>query len=247
MIDPSVRVLPNLEGAANALAATVATSIHEAAERRGRVTLVFSGGSTPRPLHRALASDYEDLPWTATHVFLGDERHVPRDSPHSNYAMLSETLLDHVRIAPENVHPWATDLPRPEDTADAMELLLKEFFEGRLPRFDVIILGIGDDGHTASLFPNSPALNVPDRLAVAARAPDEPRERMTLTLPVINNARAVHFLVAGAAKRHALQCAFGSPKGMQSCPASLVNPTDGSLTWWLDEEAAAILPDVAGQ
>lgn len=238
MTNTLVRLFAGAEDAARALADALAAAMREAHAVRGRVTLVLAGGGTPRPLHEALATTHHNLPWEATHIFFGDERCVPLDSPDSNYRMARETLLDRVPIPPANVHPWATDLPSPEEAADAMHGELATFFDGRLPRFDLIVLGMGADGHTASLFPDSPALKVEDRLAVASEAPDKPRERVTLTLPVINNARAVHFLVSGADKREALQCALGGQQHPRRCPASLVRPSDGTLTWWLDEEVA---------
>ncbi len=240
-----VRVFPNLEDASRALAAAVADALRRADAKRGRATLVLSGGATPRRFHEMLAREQSGLPWPRTHVFWGDERCVPHDSPQSNYRMARETLLDDVPIPPENVHPYDTSLPEPEDTALSMQAEMEELFGRDGPRFDVMILGMGGDGHTASLFPNSPALGRDDRWAVPALAPDEPRQRVTMTIPVINRSRAVHFLVAGAGKREALQCALAEEHHPQRCPASLVQPEDGTLTWWLDEDVAEGLHDAS--
>lgn len=242
MSDPDLRVFPTREGASLALADAVAAGLERAVEERDRATLVLSGGSTPQRLHELLARR-ADIRWPRVHVFIGDERFVPHHSPHSNYGMADEALLDAVAIPPENVHPWRTDLPTPEDAALAMQAELEGFFgcsvvTGTPPRFDVLLLGMGPDGHTASLFPVSPALGVTNRWALPTLAPDEPRERITLTLPVLNAAREVHFLVAGADKREALRCAIGDPMQPEQCPAALVRPTDGTLSWWLDQEAA---------
>lgn len=243
MSEPAARVFPTLEEASRALADEIARTLREAVAARSRATLVLSGGSTPRRLHEILASEHADLPWRRIHVFWGDERFVPHDCAQSNYRMAHRTLLDRVPIPPENVHPWATELPTAEDAALEFQAELERFFgcsavaEGP-PRFDVVLLGMGADGHIASLFPDSPALAVDNRWAIPTLAPDEPRERITMTLPVLNAARSVHFLVAGAEKREALRCGMGEPAQPQHCPASLVRPTDGTLTWWLDEEAA---------
>ncbi|NLO04411.1 MAG: 6-phosphogluconolactonase [candidate division WS1 bacterium] len=231
-----LQVFPTLEDASRALAAEVARAMRETDAERSRVLLALSGGGTPRRLHEILATEHDGLPWPRTHVFIGDERFVPEDSPESNYRMASEALLDAVPVPPENVHPWRTDLATPAAAAYAMEDELYAIFRGHLPRFDVMLLGLGADGHTASLFPGADVLEEQERRAMSSTAPSEPRQRLTLTLPVLNAARAVHFLVSGADKREALECALGEADAR--CPASLVRPTDGSLTWWLDEEVA---------
>lgn len=244
MSEADLRVFPTLEDASRALAEEVARSVRAAVENRGRASLVLSGGSTPRRLHEILANEHSGLPWPRTHVFWGDERFVPHDCDASNYRMARETLLDGVPVPPENMHPWDTRVSAPEAAALSMQVEIERFFgssalQGGAPRFDVVLLGMGEDGHTASLFPRSPALRVESRWAVPSVAPEEPRERLTFTLPLLNAARAVHFLVAGASKREALKCALNEGADPERCPASLIEPTEGALTWWLDEEAAA--------
>lgn len=230
-----VRVFPTLEGASRALADEIARELAAAVEADGRGTLVLSGGGTPRRLHGLLA-ERDDIRWPRIHVFLGDERFVPVSSPDSNYGMARRNLLDNVPIPPENVHPWRTDLASPEEAALAMRAELERLFGSNAPpRFDVLLLGMGADGHTASLFPESSALAEKTHWTLPTLSPDEPRRRLTMTLPVLNAAHAAHFLVAGANKREALRCALGEPNAQ--CPASFVRPTDGSLTWWLDKEA----------
>lgn len=224
--------------AARALAAEIARTILQAHAARGKVTVALAGGGTPRALHRILAREHRELPWSDTHIFWGDERFVPHASEQSNYRMARETLLDEIEIHERNLHPWGTDLLRPEEAALDMERELECHFAGAEPRFDLIVLGVGADGHTASLFPASPALRITDRLVATAEAPDEPRQRLTFTLPVLNNARAVHFLVSGADKRAAVECALRPGQQPERCPASMVRPADGTLSWWLDEEAA---------
>ncbi len=237
-----LRVFPALEQAGRALADEVARQLSRAVAQRGQATLALSGGGTPRPLHRALAAEDSGIPWSQVHVFWGDERFVPHDSEDSNFRMARETLLDDITIPDANLHPWRTEMSEPESAALAMQVEMERVFDCSVledgpPRFDVVLLGMGEDGHTASLFPRSPALRVEDRWAIPSEAPDEPRERLTMTLPVLNAARHAHFLVAGESKREALQCATDAPS--PDCPASLVRPDDGTLAWWLDEEVAS--------
>lgn len=241
MSEADLRIFPTLEAAGRALADVLACELGEAVAARGRATLALAGGGTPRHTYEALANRHDDLPWEHIHVFLGDERFVSLHDEQSNFRMACDTLLNHVPIPVENVHGWEVEMSGPEAAATVMQAELERLFrdaDGGPPRFDVMLLGIGEDGHTASLFPDSPALRVRDRWAVASEAPEQPRRRLTLTLPVLNAARHVHFLAAGEGKREALQCALGAREPMESCPASMVRPTDGTLTWWLDEEIA---------
>lgn len=243
MSDSDLRVFPSLEEAGRALADEVASELRRAVAERERATLALSGGSTPRGMHRVLARQHAGLPWRGIHVFWGDERFVPPNSEDSNYRMARETLLDGISILPDNVHPWPAEMSEAESAALTMQVEMERFFgrsalEHRPPIFDVILLGIGEDGHTASLFPGSPALRVEDRWTTTSEAPTEPRRRLTFTLPVLNAARHVHFLVAGESKRAAVRCALNEMQHRERCPASMVRPDDGALTWWLDEEAA---------
>ena len=241
MSEADVRVFPTLQGASEALAAEVARELIDAVEARERATIALSGGSTPRPLHKILAAQHGEIPWDKVHIFWGDERFVPRDSEDSNYRMARETLLDDIEIPDENVHPWQTETGDPDVSALAMQMEMERVFGctfvGELPpRFDVLLMGLGENGHTASLFPNTPALQEARRWAIPSEATYEPRRRLTMTLPVLGAGRHIHFLVAGENKREALQCALSGPS--PDCPASLVVPADGTLTWWLDEEVA---------
>lgn len=241
MSAPEVRVFPTLEDASEALAAEVARELAQAVSTRDMATLALSGGSTPRRLHEILAEQHREIPWEKVHIFWGDERFVPHDSEDSNYRTARETLLERVAIPAANIHPWPTEKSEPEAAALAMQVEVERVFgcsalEDDPPRFDVLLLGMGADGHTASLFPDSPGLRVAHSWAIPSETRDEPRQRLTLTLPVINAARHVHFLVAGEEKRNSLECALGGPS--ESCPASLIAPVDGTLTWWVDEEVA---------
>jgi 6-phosphogluconolactonase len=242
MSDTEVRAFPTLEDASRPLAHALARQLCTAVAERRQATLALSGGSTPRRLYEVLATEHADLPWKHIHVFWGDERFVPCDSEDSNYRMARETLLDEVAIPDTNVHPWPTEMSDPEAAALAMQAEIERIFGcsavgGDPPHFDVMLLGLGEDGHTASLFPNSPALRVDRRWAIPSEAPKAPRQRLTMTISVLNASRYVQFLVAGEDKRQALRCAMEEPS--PDCPASLVRPEHGVITWWLDEEVAS--------
>jgi 6-phosphogluconolactonase len=213
---------------ADAAAAWTARRLSAAVSARGRCFLALSGGETPRGCYRRLAAaPYQQLPWSKVFVYWSDERQVPLDDPASNYAMARAALLDHVPIPAAQVFPLVGDpLPAlsrvPADAAG-------------LPRFDVIHLGLGEDGHTASLFPGHPVLNVTGALVVAIHdSPKPPPERLTFTLPVLNAARAVLFMVQGAGKREALTRVLGRDPAL---PASRVQPADGELQFIVDKAA----------
>ena len=225
---------------AEAAARDFAQRAGEAIDERGRFVVALAGGSTPRTVYELLASEYgdtADLNWSRVHAFFGDERTVPPDHEDSNYRMARETLLDHVPIG--SVHRMRGELP-PEKAAAAYEEELRSFFGEEPPRFDLIMLGIGGDGHTASLFPETAALEVTDRLVVANQVPKLETERITLTIPVINAARAVAFLVAGDDKAEALREILEGEADPRIYPAKFVRP-DGGPTWMVDAEAASLL------
>jgi 6-phosphogluconolactonase len=223
-------VVPGPAELAEAAASWTAERISAAVGARGGCYLALAGGETPRGCYQRLAQPpYRDtVPWKSVFVYWSDERQVPLDDPASNYAMAKAALLDHVPIPPEQVFPLVGDptpaLRRvPPDAA------------GR-PRFDVIHLGLGEDGHTASLFPGSPALGETRAWVAHVRdAPKPPPQRLTLTLPVINAARAVLFMVQGAGKREPLERVL---RRDPTLPASLVQPVDGELRFIVDRAAA---------
>ena len=233
----NVEVYENPEGLAGAAAGEFAARAAEAIEERGRFTVVLAGGSTPKATYDILARDYAGrIDWSKVHVFFGDERAVPPDDDDSNYKMVREALLDHVPIG--SVHRMQGELP-PGEAAEAYEEELRGFFgPEELPRFDLILLGIGGDGHTASLFPETSALEVHDRLVVANPVLKLETTRITLTAPVINAAHAVYFLVAGDDKADALAHILGGDADPRAYPASLIQPQAGP-TWMLDRAAAS--------
>ncbi|MGH7752826.1 MAG: 6-phosphogluconolactonase, partial [Gemmatimonadales bacterium] len=175
------------------------------------------------------------------HFFWGDERYVPPDDPRSNCRMAKEAWLDRIAVPPENVHPMPTNFLDPDEAARRYETTLRRHFPAPWPRFDLILLGMGADGHTASLFPRSPALEERERWVVSVRAPVEPSVRLTLTLPVINQAAAVWFLVSGEDKAEALRKVLTDEAAVEAPPAARVRPVQGALIWWVDSPAAALL------
>jgi 6-phosphogluconolactonase len=244
----SVRVLPDLEALSRA-AAAVFTLATVAAARRGRpVRIALAGGTTPRRLYEMLADPAGPwrarVPWPALHVFFGDERMVPPDHPDSNYRMARETLLSGAPVPARRVHRIRGEGRDPARAARAYERVLLACFRTRpgvTPRFDLVLLGMGADGHVASLFPGSPVLGEPRRLAAAAR-PAGGRERVTLTLPVLNAAACVIVLVSGGAKAEAAQRALARARdAREPLPAALVRPRRGRVIWLLDRGAARLL------
>ena len=209
----------------------------------GRFAVALSGGNTPRAVYSLLAEQHSaDLPWDRVHVFFGDERYVPPDHVDSNYRMAREALLSRVPIPPENVHRVRTELD-PESAARDYETQLQAFFgvsNQSVPQFDLIMLGLGDDGHTASLFPGTSALAETKRLVVAVWVEKFKTFRLTLTFPVVNRAAEVLFLVAGQGKAQVLKDVL-SPSAASLLPAQRVQPTDGHLLWLVDHDAARLL------
>lgn len=197
-------------------------------ERQGAFRVALAGGSTPRGLYACLAE--AEFPWERIDWFWGDERRVPWDHPDSNYGMAWNTLLSKVAVDPGRVHPVETAFP---DAPDRYETTLKTVFGEPCPRFDLILLGMGSDGHTASLFPGSAALEERQRLVVATQVPGL-GERITLTLPVLNHAASVMFLVSGRGKREALRAVLNPEHRVPPRPAGLVQ---APRVWMVDEAA----------
>jgi 6-phosphogluconolactonase len=224
----------------------IATWATEAIAARGRFTLVLSGGSTPRALYALLASDelVSQIDWSRADFFWGDERCVPPDHPDSNYRMARESLLDPIHADPAHVHRMRGE-ELPERAAAAYDEHLHKFFRippgDPPPRFDIVLLGMGADGHTASLFPGTPALAEVERWVVPNRAQPSGLPRLTLTLPVLNAAAHVQFLVAGADKAERVKQVLEQTPGADELPANAVRPTDGQLEWMLDAAAASRL------
>ncbi len=233
-----VKKFRDLKELSLAAASDIAELIVGTVSRKGHFSLALSGGGTPRTLHGLLGSVYRDkIPWESVYVYFGDERYVPHTDRQSNYLMAKETLLDLVPISPVNVHPIPTDLDVPSEAAAAYERELRRNFGEGDSSFDLILLGMGGEGHTASLFPGSPALDEIRRWVMSAEVPATPHTRVTLTYPIINRAFAVYFLVSGADKREALREVLGADADYHTYPAKGVAPFRGRLEWWVDSAA----------
>ena len=209
----------------------------QSVEQSNRFTAALSGGRSPMEFYCKL-SNYKDFDlWARTHLFLGDERFVPHDDNNSNFKMIKQNLLDYVHIPPENIHSIATDLKNVELAADQYKNELVQFFEFKegAPCFDLILLGIGGDGHTASLFADDEQVDDAEQLVLPVSLPHLKEERISLALPVINNAKNVIVLVLGAQKADIMKEII---KGKSDIPVSKVELTNGQLTYLLDKEAA---------
>ncbi len=173
----------------------------------------------------------------------GAKRYVPPEDPESNYGLARRLLLEHIEIPGDNVHPMATLLPTPEEVAEAYEEELTVWFSGQTPRFDLMIMGMGAEGHTASIFPHSPAFEpeMQAHLVVAVEVPATPPQRLTMTIPVFNNAENLFFLVAGKEKAAALERVVTGPPDPENWPATAIRPTDGAVMWWVDEAAFGVV------
>jgi 6-phosphogluconolactonase len=235
----SIRVYKGPEELDEAAAGHFVERAAEAIRERGRFTVALAGGSTPKATYEVLVRDRaEDVHWPSVHVFFGDERTVPSDHEDSNYRMAREALLDHVDVG--SVHRMRGELPPEEAAADYEEELRGFFGEGGVPSFDLVMLGIGGDGHTASLFPETSALEVTDRLVVANPVLKLDTTRITLTVPIINAAREILFLVAGEGKAEALKEILEGDADPRGYPAKLIQPSGGPI-WMADRAAARLL------
>jgi len=234
IMSPDLRIYASPEDLALAAAELFALSAQEAIARSARFVVALAGGATPQRTYENLSS-YQfssQVDWRAVHVFLADERHVAHDDDRSNFRMIRETLLDAVPTPLANVHPVQTQLP-PQEAAAAYEVEIRSVL-GDEARFDLIYLGLGADGHTASLFPGTSVLSERDRLVAEVYVPALDSWRVTLTLPALNAARQAIFLVSGTSKAEMLRQVIAGG----SYPAAMVEPVDGQLVWLADREAA---------
>jgi 6-phosphogluconolactonase len=227
------------------LARVAAQEFHRLAEaciqERGRFSVALSGGNTPRAVYSLLADEHKELPWEKTHVFFGDERHVPPDHPDSNFRMASESFLSKVPVPEKNVHRIRAEL-EPEAAAKDYDDQLVEFFhlnDHDWPRFDLVFLGLGDDGHTASLFPGSSALSDVSSRVAANWVEKLNTYRITLTFPVLNHAAQVIFLVSGESKAHIFSAVLRP--GDKKYPAQGIQPENGRVLWLADQDAGQLL------
>jgi 6-phosphogluconolactonase len=240
-------LFPDADTLARAAAVQLLELAQAAVAERGIFTLALSGGSTPKKLYALLGTDpaFATFPWAKTHLYFGDERHVPPDAADSNFRMVKESLLDSGLVPAANVHRVFAELESAAQAAAEYEAGLRRDFEGdaRLngfPRFDVVLLGMGPDGHTASLFPGSPALEEKTQWVAANWVEKFKTDRITFTFPVLDAARVVLLLVAGADKAPMIRQVLGDARG--TYPVERVQPIDGVKVWMLDHAAAAQLP-----
>ncbi len=231
----TVKILPDLNALVDESSEYIATKMKDAVAKNGVCYIALAGGSTPEPVYEKLAK--ADLPWDKIHFFWGDERYVPPTHEDSNYKMSKEAWLDSIDIPESNIHITPTEGSDVQSDAQEYEQDILDTFgitEG-IPTFDVVFMGMGDDGHTASLFPETYALSVVDRLVTVGNKQEH--QRITFTIPLINNADCVVFLVAGEGKQSALAQVFNDEDNSYQYPSKLIQP-QGELVWFLDEAVA---------
>jgi len=226
--------------ASEAVANFVVEVAQKSIQEREKFTVALSGGSSPKPLYNLLASDRfrDQISWKKTYIFWGDERFVPPDDPENNARMARETLLDHVPVPSNQIFPIPTD-GRPQEAAERYASTIASVFDDTagFPRFDLILLGLGENGHTASLFPHTTVLEEHKKWTDTIYLDDKDQSRITLTAPVINQAKNIAFLVFGEKKANILSKVIEGPRNPQQWPAQLISPSSGSLHWYIDEAA----------
>jgi 6-phosphogluconolactonase len=242
---PEVIILPDAATVAQTAAGRIVQLAQARVAATGSFSLALSGGSTPRVLYEQLGQEplRSQLPWQHIYVIWADERYLPPDDPASNYRLVRETLLDHVPVPPEQIYPVPTAYADPRAAAALYQRQVQSLLEVGQGQLDLVLLGMGDDGHTASLFPHHPELHAPaDQLITAvADAPKSPPQRISLTVTAINQAAHVLFLVTGAEKATTLQAVLEGPAEPERFPAQLVRPEQGTLTWIVDAAAGQAL------
>ncbi len=233
-----IRIFPNYESLSHAAVDLIIEQSQKAVHDRGLFSLVLSGGETPRRAYELLSQNAirNKIPWSKVSIFWSDERCVPPDDPRSNEGMAREAFIDRVPIPPDQIHPIRC-IHSPQKSAEEYELLLKSFFTDNGASFDVVLLGLGEDGHMASLFPESKSLDEMKRWVLEVHSQHEDFSRITLTLSVINRAMLVVFLVSGVAKAHTLFKVLNNSSDSCRLPAQLVQPSNGKMIWLVDKEA----------
>jgi 6-phosphogluconolactonase len=246
---PEIVIQPDAQSVAETAARFVVAAVREAIAERGWCAVALSGGTTPRDLYRRLAGSptREQIDWERVHLLWGDERVVPPDHPDSNYRMTREILLEHVPIPSSNIYRIPVELGAVAAAAQYEQTLQRVFGtdRGAIPEFDLILLGVGADGHTASLFPHTPALGAHDRLVTPSETPAAVVPRVTLTVPVLQAGRRVIVLVTGKDKAEAVARAIDGVEDIEETPAQLLRYAAGRVTWVLDRAAACHLRSAA--
>ena len=244
---PEIIVVSNSEALSRTAADMIIGKIKEVLAHQEKFSLALAGGSTPKGLYSLLAESPEycdHIPWQRIHFFWGDERHVPPDHAESNFHMASEAMLSKLPVPAENIHRVQAELPDAAKAASDYEQELKRFVRldtQKLPRLDCVLLGMGPDGHTASLFPGTKALQEKRRLVVSNWVGKFNAHRITMTLPVLNNAAMVIFMISGKNKAEVLKDILEGEYRPELLPAQLIRPVHGRLAWLVDKAAAARL------
>jgi 6-phosphogluconolactonase len=238
----TINVYKDKDEVSLAAAELIAHTVRQAVQSRGRCNVVLAGGETPRRAYELLAASPYGvaLPWQQIHVYWGDERCVPSTDALSNQHMVRQALLGHVPIPEENIHPISYE-GAPMEAAQNYEKLLRTTVDNEMPQFDLVLLGLGNDGHTASLFPHTDVLNSHKQWVSPVYLPEKDQYRITVTAPILNGARIIVFLVVGENKAQVVQEIIEGPMDKKRLPAQLISPLGGSLYWLLDEKAAALL------
>lgn len=241
-----IHIFPDLETLNQSAAEMFIRIGSEAIRKSGRFTAALAGGSTPESLYRLFSGEQfkDQIEWRKVFFFFGDERNVSPENEQSNFRMANENLFLPLQIPDENIFRWRTELKNAENIAEEYEKTIRVFFnlsENEFPRFDLILLGMGDDGHTASLFPFTEALSENKKIAAANEVEKLATVRLTLTFPVFNNAANIFFLVAGENKTETLQAVLEGDSQPEKYPSQNVNPENGSIYWLVDERAAKML------
>lgn len=242
-LQPHVQIFPNAEELAKKSAQFIVETIQRCLSQQTRFSLALAGGSTPKKTYQTLAQrEFQNqIPWDKVHLFWGDERLVPPDHPDSNYHMVKEALLDHILIPDENVHRIRTELENPKEIAENYEHELQHFFDpnqkGHSIRFDLVLLGLGENGHIASLFPDSNWTPDTSEAVLALWIPELNAFRISLSCRTLNSSKNIYFIVSGS-KREILNRVLNTPIHGKGLPAQLIHPKDGKLLWLIDQEAA---------
>ena len=245
--NPNIQIVADAEAMSKAAAETLVEHIRDTLKTRDAYSIVLSGGSTPRRLYALLANDAlirDQIPWDRVHFFWGDERHVPPDHPDSNYRMANAALLSNAPIPAANIHRIRAEDADAEKAAAAYAHEIRRFFKidtGQMPRFDCVLLGMGTDGHTASLFPGTAALEETRRLVVANWVEKFQSYRITLTVPVFNNATRIIFLISGQQKANMLKSVLAHGQVSDTYPIQRIRPKQGQCIWLIDTSAAGQL------
>lgn len=245
-MNTEIKVLQNLDEISRAAAELFIEIGNCAINEKNKFTVALAGGSTPKSLYQLLATDEfkSQLDWQKVFYFFGDERNVSPDDGESNFQTANENLLKPLQISAKNVFRWQTELKDVEKIAGNYDKTVAKFFgssENEFPRFDLILLGMGDDGHTASLFPFSDALNETEKIAVSNRVEKLKANRLTFTFPTINNASNIIFLISGETKANALKEVLEGKFQPEKFPSQFVNPQNGNIFWLIDAPAARFL------